>query len=300
MSAHPADVPPSPTPNTWSVLIRYPRFVELHRLLTQCQQLTQAVGEPQCMSLEGQAGVGKSTWVQDYLRRFPRRQTRAGLQVPVLSLMVPAPATIKSITAAMLAALGDPAAHKGTQWSMAQRLVKFLPACKVQLVVLDDFHHLIDRERNRVLESVADWLKVLIKQTGTPFLVVGMEGTVEQILRPNAQLSRLFAVRETLRPFAWPQQQAEFAKFVGYVERSLARPLTAALPREDLLQRLYLATDGVVGNVLNLWRYALWHAEDHATLELADLAWAYQTRLARHVGRSANPFLDAQKKSPPR
>jgi len=73
--------------------------------------------------------------------------------------------------------------------------------CQVELVILDDFHHLIDKETNRILEQVSDWLKVLIKETGIPFLVVGIDGKVERILDANAQLSRLFAVRQTWNHF---------------------------------------------------------------------------------------------------
>ena len=102
------------------------------------------------------------------------------------------------------------------------RLIRLMQDCQVELVILDDFHHLIDQETNRIMEQVSDWLKVLIKETGIPFLVVGIEGKVERILETNAQLSRLFAVRQRLAPFACdPQDEAsleEFARFVQYAE----------------------------------------------------------------------------------
>ena len=101
--------------------------------------------------------------------------------------------------------------------SLNSRLIKLLKACQVELVILDDFHHLIDTETDRVLAKVSDWLKVLIKETGIPFLVVGMEGKVERILRANAQLSRLFAARETLLPFAWQPEATEYHPGISYL-----------------------------------------------------------------------------------
>jgi hypothetical protein len=197
----------------------------------------------------------------------------------------------------MLEQLGDPAAHIGTIGSLNSRLIHLLNAFQVELVILDDFHHLIDTETDRVLAKVSDWLKVLIKETGIPFLVVGIEGKVERILQANAQLSRLFAARETLTPFAWlPEQQHTiqgFHIFVSTIEKSVGRSLTQTAPRTELLFRLYYSTNGVVGNVMNLLRYAVMLAEERSTpaLDLDTLAIAFEKRIAKHLPGKQNPFL---------
>jgi hypothetical protein len=150
---------------------------------------------------------------------------------------------------------------------------------------------------NRILEQVSDWLKVLIKETGIPFLVVGIDGKVERILDANAQLSRLFAVRQTLAPFDCdPTNEAsmqEFARFISYAEKITTIPLATALPRLELLQRLHYATDGVMGNLMNLLRYSAWLAQQQhqGTITLPFLAAAFEKRLARHVKGKMNPFL---------
>lgn len=97
-----------------TAFIRYPRFKELHQYIRQCQELSRMAGEPQCMSLEGVTGAGKSTLVQDYARAFPRALTTGGMQIPVLCMETPSPVTVKGMAAAMLAQLGDPAAYRGT------------------------------------------------------------------------------------------------------------------------------------------------------------------------------------------
>src|SRR5688572_3970894 len=166
----------APSNGLQTPLIRYPRFNELHREIQRCQTLSRTAGEPQCMALEGVPGAGKSTLVADFARAFPRVETEAGTQVPVFYLETPSPVTVKGMAATMLERLGDPAAHRGALWSMNSRLIKLMQACDVQLAILDDFHHLIDTETNRILQKVSDWLKVLIKESGIPFLVVGIEG----------------------------------------------------------------------------------------------------------------------------
>lgn len=285
-----------------TALIRYPRFRELHEEIRQCQELSKIAGEPQCMSLEGPTGAGKSTLIGDYAAAFPRYDTAAGTQVPILYLETPCPATVKSVVEAMLQRLGDPAAGRGPLWMMTSRLIKLMIACQVELAVLDDIQHLIDRDTDRVLLTVSDWLKVLIKETGVPFLIVGLEDTVERILDLNPQLSRLFAVREQLKPFTWAETEdeaginlrQEFSFFVQYAEEATGMRLFEGCPRRDMLCRLHYATDGIVGNLMNLLRAAMLDAREHgrAELDLEALAAGFTKRLAKHVKKEVNPFSE--------
>jgi hypothetical protein len=272
-----------------TALIRYPRFKELHEKIRRCQELSKIAGEPQCLSLEGAPGAGKTTLIRDYAAAFPREDTASGTRVPILYLEMPSPATVKGVAAAMLGALRDPAADRGPLWSMNSRLVKLIVACRVEFVILDDIQHLIDSETDRVLEQVSNWLKVLIKETGAPFLIVGIEDTIERILDLNPQLSRLFAARETLKPFAWDEADekaaVELGMFVRYAEEAIGMELSKERPRRDMLHRLYYATDGIVGNLMNLLRNAMLLAREQGRneLDLAALAAAFQERLAVHL-----------------
>jgi energy-coupling factor transporter ATP-binding protein EcfA2 len=283
-----------------TALIRYPRFNELHQEIRMCQEISRMAGEPQCMSLEGVTGAGKSTLVRLYAEAFPRSYTAEGVKIPIFYMETPSPVTVKGMAARMLTELGDPAAHSGPLWSMNDRLIHYIgQACQVQLVILDDFHHLIDQETNRILEKVSDWLKVLIKETNVPFLVVGMAGKVEPILKANDQLSRLFAAREQLAPFSWDgtdkKSLRDFAAFIKYGEKGLGLPLSEEIPRQELLYRLHYATDGVVGNVMNLLRFATFLAQRQGTtqLSLTILSQAFAKRLQKHMAKRLNPFAVA-------
>lgn len=279
-----------------SVFIFYPRLKELHEEICRCQRLSRIAGEPQCMALEGITGAGKTTLIRRFASEFPRYETRHGTTVPVFYLETPSPATVKIMASVMLEQLGDPAAHIGTVGSLNSRLIKLLVACHVELVILDDFHHLIDTETDRILAKVSDWLKVLIKETGIPFLVVGIDGKVDRILRANAQLSRLFAAREILSPFRWkPEEQntiQSFNVFLTTIEKGIGKSLSQAIPRTELLYRIFYSTDGVVGNVMNLLRYAVMLADENnqTTLDLPCLAQAFEKRMAKHLRGKVNPF----------
>jgi hypothetical protein len=281
-------------------LIRYPRFKELLEDIQMHQQLSRFASEPQNISLEGDTGTGKTTLVKTYAQQFHRQEGPHGTLIPVLYLEMPSPATVKSVAATILRHMGDPGASRGTLWSMNERVIHFLKACAVQLVILDDFQHLYDSETDRVLERVSDWLKVLIKETGVPFLVVGLEGKVKIILEANPQLSRLFATREVLKPLAWdaadPQRQQDFALFVDYAEKAVGLPLSDEIPRMDMLTRLHYASGGgVIGNLMNLLRYSAQLAEKYSQpkLNLNVLSLAFTKCVQKHVaslGYGRNPF----------
>lgn len=295
--------PPQPRHCPLPTVIQHPRFKELHRRITECLAATAESGEPHCLCLTGETGVGKSTLVQSYADAFPRYHTDHGTKVPVLYLETPHPITVKGMTSAMLDALGDPRAFKGTQPEMNARLTQFLTDCKVQLVMLDDFHHLMDKKNNRILRDVSEWLKVLIKNTRMVYLVVGIEGEVEQILTANPQLSRLF-VRERLASFAWDARNSatieEFARLISYVQAALEARLTEEVEPVEWLYRIHCATNGVMSSIINLFRKA---QRIQCSQEMADqpislelLALAYQEDLENHVGRP-NPFLTGTKLS---
>ena len=286
-----------------ALFIRYPRLEELHRKICRCQKASKLANEPECMALEGVTGAGKSTLVRDeYAAQFKSYMTPSGLIIPVLYVEMPSPATVKIAASAMLEAMGDPAAHHGTVGVLDSRLVNLIRECQVELVILDEFSNLIDTETDRVLAKVSDWLKMLIKRTRIPFLVVGIDGKVERILQANSQLSRLFAMRETLEPFRWDWQDKTaveaFNTFVATAETRIGKPLETSISRADMLYRVFYATNGVVGNVMNLLRYSVILAEEKSSsiLELPTLAQAFNERLAKHVGK-VNPF-DAPTQAP--
>lgn len=98
-------------------------------LITACQELSKIAGEPQCMSLAGPTGAGKTTLIRDYARQFPRYETPMVTRIPIFYLETPSPVTVKGLAQKMLE-LGDPAAHKGNQPALNSRLIHFIKECR--------------------------------------------------------------------------------------------------------------------------------------------------------------------------
>ncbi len=130
--------------------------------------------------------------------------------------------------------------------------------------------------------------------------MVGIDGKVERILEANAQLSRLFAVRQTLEPFRCdPSDEASIQEFGTYCSvRRTSHHYTLAgdnIPVGSLLHRLHYATEGVFLQLMNLLRYSAWltRQDNQESITLSTLAAAFDKRLAKHIKKKSNPFLAA-------
>jgi len=49
-----------------------------------------------------------------------------------------------------------------------------MEACKVELLILDEFQHFQDRDSLKVLKTASDWLKLLMDENGVPIVLAGL------------------------------------------------------------------------------------------------------------------------------
>jgi type II secretory pathway predicted ATPase ExeA len=275
------------------VHVLYPHFVRLVDRIGYCHRLSKVARDLQCLLVEGSQGLGKTTLCRYYRQLHPPRRTSRGATVPVLVCGITAPASVKTVAGDLLDALGDPMCERGTSEARTRRLHGFLRDCGVEIILLDEFQHLIDSDSDRVLSGVADWLKCLMNVARIPVVLLGMPGC-ERILRANGQLDRRFAFRERMMPFAWsPDGGArEFAQFLRSLEKHLpgddVRPLTSA----DRPARVFAATAGVPAHVKRLITNALLVAQARGedAITEADLGEAYATSLKTTCVLEFDPF----------
>ena len=144
------------------LLVLHPRFREAVALLDHCHKSSQDASEPVCGAILGTSGVGKTSVVDHYRKSHPAEETETATRQPVLKVTLQPDARPKGIASDLLLALGDPAWSRGTVQTLTNRAVKLLHHCGVELIVMDEFHHLFDIDRARVMTKASQWLKVLI------------------------------------------------------------------------------------------------------------------------------------------
>lgn len=276
------------------IFVMYPRLAELMDLIAESHELSKVTAEPQCMFLTGGTGVGKTSLIEQYLDRYQRADEPERLRVPVFHAEIPAKATIKGVATALLDSLGDPAPDRGSTVSQGQRLAHLMEQCGVELIILDEFQHLIDNKTQRVVQDVSDWIKSLINRTKVPMILIGMPES-EVILEANPQLKRRFMIRKRLAPFSWTTEddRIEFRRFLAQIEKKLPFNLASRLVEIDLALPIYIVSLGTAANVMTLIkqasRFAIQDGGDK--LDSEHFARAYERIFIDGDEFPQNPFM---------
>jgi hypothetical protein len=276
-----------------AALITYPRFNKLYIDILDCQELTRASGDPHCIAIEGELGVGKSTLIKSFVQCSLEEVLGSRYKPSAVYVATPEARHPAAIASAILEQLGDPFPDRGRVWSQKRRIKNYVRDLNVQTACFDDFQHLWDKKRDIPLYEESEYFKTLIKETGKTFVVTGLTGQISRILDANDQLGSLFAVRETLEPFKWDEENAaEFAMFVRLAEDKIGCPIDVPLAREAILAKIYDATEGVARSIFMLLRGSalIAHRAGHEAIHLSDLAEGYEKRLAKRFKDKKNPF----------
>ncbi len=277
------------------LIVLHPRFRDAIGLLERCHRSFGQPSEPACGALLGASGVGKTSVVDHYSKLHPGGDTESGLRRPVLKVTLQPEARPKGIAADLLLALGDPAWSSGTVQTLTNRAVKLLHRCGVELIVFDEFHHLFDIDRAKVMTKAAQWLKVLIVNTRIPVVVCGMP-EAEHVLRAE-HTERRFKERLTLRCFHWrtPAGRQEFCGMLKRLDGVLPLAESSGLAEPDMAGRLFLACRGVSDYLMTLMRSGVAETlgRGQERIEVSDLARVFAQKLAlqRVLAEQTNPFI---------
>jgi predicted AAA+ superfamily ATPase len=278
--------------------VTHPRLEQLLAKIAYCHKFSKVSAEPKCLFITGETGVGKTTMIERYERKYPRVETEDGTEVRVLVSAIPVPATVKSLSTTLLEDIGDPAADRGTTIHQTYRLKKLIKACNVELIISDEFQHVIDRDSTKVLATVADWLKMLLETTKVPIVLIGMPSSTV-ILDANPQLRRRFTARHSLEPFGWKKdgEADEFRKLLKLISSKLPLRQRSSLTDIDIAYRFYCATGGFISAIMKLVRRGTALAIEEGTEKLLPdiLAQAYDECLAADVPQMKNPFTAGAK-----
>src|SRR6266566_7223735 len=136
------------------IRIIYPRWRAITDEIRRCHQLFPLAAEPECLLLVGPPGAGKTTLLASYAQLYPAVITASATLRPVVMATTPSRANVNNLETALLTALGDPAADRGSIGSRELRLIRFFKEiCRVEMLILDDLQHFWDRRSKTILRS---------------------------------------------------------------------------------------------------------------------------------------------------
>lgn len=281
-------------------LVHHVGFQKALKEIGRCHRLGRyKFEEPNCLLITGESGCGKSTLRKTYVKQFPRYEGVDRTVVPVLHLELPSQPTVKNVAERILIELGDPFAEKGSAEGKTARIVTLLKECYVELVILDEFQHFVDRSSEKVEYKVADWLKSLINASKVPFVLMGLP-RCQRILDVNEQLRRRFLPRISLHRFRINilAERKQFYGVLKSLEKSLPFQGRSALTDKTVIPCLYYATHGVIDHAMKLVSEALSIAlsENQQTIDREVLRQAFERVIWADARDQDNPFHSAFKR----
>lgn len=231
------------------IIIQTSKAQSVFKKIEECHNSIKYLSKPQCMTIMGKSGIGKTTFSETYLKRYPEKVLPEYTQKPVFYSIIPCPAYIGSLPNSMLQNLGDPFYSKGRNiFTQTQRLYNFLKVCKVEIIFIDEVQHLVDRNRQTLIRDSSDWFKELIDEVRVPVIFSGIPDS-KRIFSENEQLGSRVRYREDLLPFNY---DLEFRQFLHVYDTQLPFKNLSNLGSQELSKRIYTATKGIMRNIHDL------------------------------------------------
>jgi type II secretory pathway predicted ATPase ExeA len=229
-----------------SIIVEHHRYSYILEKVEEIHFFSKGSVKADSLFLSGRTGVGKTTLLEGYRDRYNRYVKDGYTIVPVLYNKVPVGATPKSVASSLLRSLGDPAYDKGTENSQTARLLHFIKKCQVEMIIIDEFQHLIDRETKHVLNKASDWVKSFCDDAGIPIILCGMPES-HKIFDHNDQLDRRFTEKIEMLRFNYltKEDQIEFRAFLKSIDEQLPFYNPSYLASKKMSDKIYYATNGV-------------------------------------------------------
>lgn len=212
-----------------------------------------------CYFVVGPSATGKSRLFSTYENSLHAQ--RDGDIWPVVRFSVPAAVrNVNEFLAAILRALGtEPFEKKHQKGDMEERILDKLDRKKVELILLEEANHFVDKKSGNLGYWSGDTIKtLLLDKAKVPVVLSGIEAS-EKLFHQNSQL--ITRRDGLLRLFAhdWNDegQRERFQCAIELFEKACRFPKRVGLNEGTIAERIYRATNGVMGNLCRLFEKAL-------------------------------------------
>lgn len=277
------------------IFIQNPKITDIIDDISDCREFSDGIHEPDCMIVVGDTGAGKTTLIDKYLAKNPRSETNDGSIIPILSTSLPPNATPITASEQLLSDLGDPLAFSrgNDPVKIAKEISDLMKLCGVELIIIDEFQHMIDRKNKQILHSAADWLKMLIVRSKIPVVLFGMPYSV-LILEANNQLAGRFELQHTLEPFRLNNKENRimYKTFLAMLDEALPFHESSDLAAPDMMKRIYAFSQGNLRRIRKLInRSSRLALRDNSNKILLEHFAKAAPKVSRTACEKQNPFV---------
>lgn len=248
--------------------------------------------EGSVLMFTGMTGAGKSKTLQYYARQFPPVETETGTRRRVLYVRLPPGADRYSLQRRIMAELGIPIPPKRSSDEISLDIAYHLAMQGVELLILDESNHLVDKKTDKTQFLAADVIKELLNFGCSQVVFAGLESAL-QIIEVNMQLHRRVTSNFHVDPYRWTDdsEREAFQNFLLTVADEITwfthRP---ALEDDAFAERMHRAAYGAVGTVMVLVQKAVEIATRMDAPRLMDDHFAAAFDILKPAGTTGNAF----------
>jgi predicted AAA+ superfamily ATPase len=271
-----------------------PSVNKILKYMDRCREYSDFETEPTCMMVYGSYGVGKTTIIKKYLKQNEGDSDANGDIVPVLHIELPDNAKPVDAAKELLLKLNDPLAlHESDITVLTKRVVELIPLLKIELIIIDEFQHLVEESSNKVLTRVGNWLKMIINKSKCPIVLFGMPYS-KVVMQANSQLQSRFSIQFNLRPFNYQDGEGVFKTFLEHLDEALPFDKKCGLAIKKLQKKLFAFSQGNMRSLRNLIFQASIQAieNNHESIKEEDFVFASHLTSGDKPATWKNPFLN--------
>ncbi|MDY0885386.1 TniB family NTP-binding protein [Dongia soli] len=246
------------------IRFHHPRTVRLHHEFEIMRKIARKTRfkMQRALPVIGPSSSGKSCAVDLYMKglSIPEYDGEIGVR-PVIYVELQPKSTPRRLYSDILRTFEGEKSKAGTEADMRERMYRYLIEARVELLIIDEFHHLIHREDKAPQYSVAASCKQLLNEGICAMAVLGLK-RVEVITKDPefASRTRPPIQFDPLNPLKTKDRQL----FIGYIDELDEHLVSAGitgrksnLAKPEICACLQDVSSGTIGHVSNLVRFAI-------------------------------------------
>lgn len=275
-------------------IIMHPRFKGALHKIERIQERSKEHCRAEGLLITGPSGAGKTTLIEYVKSKHPSYEAKDRYIIPVLVIDTPPVPSVKGVVGEIQLKLSGTIVG-GTTEFQTKRVCTLIKEMGVELIVIDEFQHFVDRRLMNEFGKAADWLKSLINAVNVPVVIFGLPQCVE-VLEINEQLRRRFSARYDIKPFGFDtkDQRSEFKGVLKGIQASLPVSCREDLYANNLVRRFHFASNGIFDYLVKIIDRSLEIADEQemTVLEWSMFAQAFEEEVWNEVPEQLNPFKE--------